>query len=176
MAFAFPSLAPFPSFDHACERAFEPSSTGAPSFPMNGRRPAPLLLRRRTVATPSYCAGCSRERIFMLHPLLDEPRATPRRVAVPRAERRTVPRETVDRPSCCGVLEQGSGEEVVAVRTPALRSSPRPSTAAGARRWSSFVLACRGAVRCSPRRACLRAGLRAELFLFLLVLVHAVAT
>jgi hypothetical protein len=68
------------------------------------------------------------------------------------------------------------GEEVVAVGTPVLRSSPHPSTAVGARRWSSSVLACRGAVRRSPRRACLRAGLRAECFLFLQVLARAVAT
>jgi hypothetical protein len=67
------------------------------------------------------------------------------------------------------------GEEVVAMRTPALWSSPCPSTAASACRWSASVLARRGAVHRSPRRACLQAGLRAECFLFLQVLVCTVA-
>jgi hypothetical protein len=69
-----------------------------------------------------------------------------------------------------GFLCSGEGEEAMVVRTPTLGSGPRLSTAAGAHRWTPSVLVCRGVERCSPCRAWLRAGLRAEQFSFLQML------
>jgi hypothetical protein len=88
-----------------------PSSRRAPvrcCFPMNGRRPVPLLWRHRTVATPGCYAGRPCERVLVLHlELVNQGPPTLRRRAMCCAH--AVPQGFVNRPSFRGVFMQGRG-------------------------------------------------------------------
>jgi hypothetical protein len=89
-----------------------------------------------------------------------------------RAMRRAcvVPCIPVDGLCTVVVLSRDEDEQAVTARTPVPRSSPRLPSLASARQWSLSVVARRDAVRRSPCRARLRAGLRAWRFSFLQVL------
>jgi hypothetical protein len=112
---AFLCVVPFSSLPclWACLRAAERRC--ATATPMSGRRPAPSLWCRHTVATPGCHAVCPGEHTLVLRPMFVGPRITPRRDAVPCAERA----------SCLGhlravmILYRWVPLCAVAVRTPA---------------------------------------------------------